>query len=246
MIEAQIICCHPCDIPDLGIVGLKRGEQRWVSMAAAQTSADLRKEQGKGNVRVNRKARRLNANPRRPAPPFVAQSRPQNNERAENKVVEKRVETVVEKTIVQEVDTEKLKQELLGDLIPGIREAIAAEVGKVATQAAQAAPQPAPAPQAAIDPAQLEGVLENVLRRVGGSVGAPGAGGSSGGARRPSGPAEPVFIPNQIVAKDAKAKIDVKQQATEGGEDLDDAQAALRALKRQRRGKKNGNEENKS
>ena len=46
MIEAKIICSHPCDIPDLGIIGLKRGEERWVSVAAAQASQDLTKEQG--------------------------------------------------------------------------------------------------------------------------------------------------------------------------------------------------------
>lgn len=247
MIEAQIICCHPCDIPDLGIVGLMRGEQRWVSDAAARGSSDLRKEQAKGNVRVSRKPRRPNANPRRPAPPFVAQSRPQNNERPANQpVVEKITETIVEKTVVQEVDTEKLRQELLGDLVGGLREVIAEEVGKAVSQAAPQAPQQAPAPAAVLDAAQLESVLENVLGRMGPVATGGGAGTTSGRARKPSGPEEPLFIPKQIVPKDTKGKIDVKQKATEGGGDLDDAQAALRALKRNKRGKKNGNEENKS
>jgi hypothetical protein len=160
-------------------------------------------------------------------------------------VVEKHTETVVEKTVVQEVDTEKLKAELLGDLIPGLRSVIAEEVGKMAAQSAPQAPQAAPAPQAALDAAQLESVLEGVLQRVmpaGGAV-APG---SSGRARKPSGPEEPVFIPGQIVSKDTKAKIDVKKKTSEGGGDLDDAQAALRALRGNRRGKKNVNEENES
>lgn len=235
MIEAQIICCHPCDIPDLGIIGLRRGEQRWVSEASARASVDLRKEQGKGNVRVSRKPRR-GQQPKRPPPPFVAQSRPQNNPPTTNMVVEKHTETVVEKTIVQEVDTAKLKEELLGELLPGLRSAIAEEVGKVAAQVASQAPQAAPAAAPGLDAAQLEGVLENVLQRVlpAGGVAAPGA------ARRPSGPKEPVFIPDKIVSKDTKAKIDVKQKTSEGAGDLDDADAALRAL---RRGKKNVNEE---
>jgi len=244
MIEAQIICCNPCDIPDLGIVGLKRGEQRWVSIAAAQSSKDLAKEQGKGNVRVNRKAQRKGAVPTRPAPPFVAHSRPQNKEPADSgKVVEHRIETFVEKTVVQEVDTERLKAELLGDLIPGLRSVIAEEVGKVAAQAASEAAPTAPTPAPALDPAQLEGVLENVLRRV---VPEGGVAGAAPRARKSSGPEEPLFIPDKIVSKDTKAKIDVKQKASEGGEELDDAQAALRALRSKKRGRKNGNEENES
>lgn len=245
MIEAQIICCNPCDIPDLGIVGLKRGEQRWVSIAAAQSSKDLAKEQGKGNVRVARKVQRKTAVPSRPAPPFVAHSRPQNKDPVEknNTVVEHHHETVVRETVVQEVDTEKLKAELLGDLIPGLRSVIAEEVGKVAAQAASEAAIAAPVPAASLDPAQLEGVLENVLRRV---MPEGGVAGVAPRARKSTGPEEPLFIPGKIVSKDTKAKIDVKQKATEGGEDLDDAQAALRALRSKKRGRKNGNEENES
>lgn len=247
MIEAQITVCNPCDIPDLGLEGLKRGEKRWVSLAAAQASQDLIKEQAKGNVRVNRKAQRNNnaasrVAPSRPAPPFVAHSRPQNKEPVDKtqKVIEHHVETVVEKTVVQEVDTDKLKAELLGDLLPGLRAAIAEEVGKVTAQSPSEPTAPAPG----LDAAQLEGVLESVLRRVG----VPSGGGASAGARtrKSSGPEEPVFIPDKIVAKDRKAKIDVKQNASEGGEDLDDAQAALRALRGKKRGRKNGNEENES
>ena len=240
MIEAQILCCHPCDIPDLGIVGLRRGEQRWVSDASAQASADLRKEQGKGNVRVSRKAHRISSNPRRPAPPFVAQSRPQNRPPPENKVIEKHTETVIEKTVIQEVDTVKLKEELLEELMGGLRSVIAEEVGKVAAQVASHTPQAAPAPASSLDATHLENVLESVLRRVG-SGGVPGpVRGPSGPKRGPSGPKEPVFIPDKIVSKDTKAKIDVKQKTSEGAGDLDDAEAALRALRGKRRGKKEG------
>jgi len=170
----------------------------------------------------------------------VAHSRPQNNPPLTNTVVEKHTETVIEKTVVQEVDTEKLKAELLGDLLPGLQSAIAAEMGKMAAQMVSPAPQEALAAPAPVDPAQLEAAMENVLRRVGMPSGGTGA---APGARRSSGPAEPVFIPKTIVSKDTKAKIDVKQKTSEGAGDLDDADAALRALRSKRRGKKNVNEE---
>lgn len=234
MIEAHILCCHPCDIPDLGIVGLRRGEQRWVSEVSARASKDLRKEQGKGNIRVTRKARRLNQTPKRPAPPFVAQSRPQNNVRPEKPVVEKATEIVIERTVVQEVDTDKLKEELLTDLMGGLRSVIAEEVGKMAAQNVSEPVQAPQAPAPGLDAAQLEGVLESVLRRV-----IPSGGMSpSKGARLPPGPHEPLFIPNQIVPKNAKAKIKVNQKASEDGTEFDDAQAALRALRGKKRGKK--------
>jgi len=161
-------------------------------------------------------------------------------------VVEKHTETVIEKTVVQEVDTEKLKRELLGDLIPGLRSVIAEEVGKAAALSASQAPQAAVAPATGMDAAQLEGVLESVLQRVMPAGGVAASGATPGRSSKPSGPEEPVFIPSQIVSKGSKSKIDVKQKTSEGAGDLDDAEAALRALRGKRRGKKNGNEENKS
>lgn len=244
MIEAQIICCEKCEIPDLGLA-MMPGEEQWVSEAVARNSKDLRRVQGMGKVRVYRKARQMPRNPKRPPPPFVARSRPQVVDRGEPKVVE--VEKVVEKVVEvervevvkQEVDTEKLKAELLGDLLPGLRAVVAEEMSKAVAQAAPAPAQEVPAPAPSVDPEQLESVLERVVRRVvpaGGAV--PGT-----AAARASGPEEPLFIPGNIVDKDAKAKIDVKSKATEGTDDLDDAQAALREIKRKRRAKKDGNEE---
>lgn len=238
MIEALITCNEPCDIPDLGIFKFMRGEERWVSDAKALASKDLKKEQMKGNVSVTRKSRRnLQQSPKRPQPPFVAQSRPSNQERSAVKP-----ETVVEKTVVQEVDTDKLKQDLLGELLPGLRAVVADEIRKATAESAPQAPAQSATQQGGIDAAQMADVLESVLRRV-----APSgvAASSSGTSRKPSGPEEPLFIPGKIVAKDAKAKIDVKQKATEGGDGIDDAQEALRALKRKKRGRKNV-EENES
>jgi len=241
MIEAKIICSHPCDIPDLNIFGLKRGEERWVSASAAQASQDLAKEQGKGHVRVYRKVRRKEAAPRRPAPPFVAGSRPPVPERAEPEVVEKHIERVVEVESSVDVDelARKMKSELIGDLIPDLKEAIAQEVGRALAEHPQKAPEPAPAASPSMDAAQLESMLEGVLRRVGVS----GGGGGAREGSRAKGPEDPLFIPTAIVDKDAKGKISVKSKKSEGTDDLDDAQAALREMKRARRGRKKGNEE---
>lgn len=243
MIEAQIICCEPCDIPDLGIVGLRRGEERWVSIAAADASSDLAKEQRKGNVRVYRKVRRMEKAPRRPPPPFVAGSRPQVAPRLEPEVIEKHVEVERIVEVESKIDTDelarKMKAELIGDFVPGLRAAIAEEVGKVlAAREPQEVPQPVPAQQPGIDAAQLENVLESVLRRVGAPAGAGARQGST-----PDGPEDPLFIPTAIVDKDAKGKITVKSKKTEGTDDLDDAQAALREMKRARRGRSKGSQE---
>lgn len=248
MIEAKIICSHPCDIPDLGINGLKRGEERWVTVAAAQASQDLAKEQRKGNVRVYRKVRRMEAAPRRPAPPFVSASRPAARERAEPEVVEKHVEVerIVEVESSVDVDevARKMKSELLEDLIPNLKEVISEEVNRAVAahqpqEKPQETPQEAPAPQQGFDAAQLESVLEGVLRRVGVS----GGGSAASGGSRAKEDDGPIFIPKAIVDKDAKGKITVKSKKSEGTDDLDDAQAALREMKRARRGRKKGNEE---
>ena len=231
MIEAQIICCEKCEIPDLGL-SLMPGQEEWVADAVARSSTDLQRVQGMGKVRVYRKARRMNRNPKRPPPPFVMRSRPQVVDQSTPKVVEKIVEKVVEKIVEvpQEVDTEKIKAELLKDLLPGLRAVVAEEMSKVVAQQAPQTPQQAPQ---GIDPEQLESVLERVVRRV-----VP-AGGVASRTRKNAASEEPLFIPGNIVDKDVEAKIDVASKATEDTEDLDDAQAALREIKRRRRAKKN-------
>jgi hypothetical protein len=244
MIEAKIICSHPCDIPDLGITGLKRGEERWVSISAADASQDLLKEQRKGNVRVYRKVRRRETAPRRPAPPFVAASRPRVPERKEPEVIEKHheVERVVEASVNVEELARRMKSELIGDLIPDIKEAIAQEVGKALAQQPQQPQQPRELTEPAapaMDAAQLESLLESVLRRVG----VQGGGTASQQAETAEGPEDPLFIPSVIIDKGAKGKITVKSKKSKGTDDLDDAQAALREMKRARRGKKKDNEE---
>lgn len=238
MIEAQIICSNPCNIGDLGIVGLKRGDERWVSVAAAERSRDLAKEQGKGNVRVYRKARRMESAPRRPPPPFVAASRPQVHDRAGPEVVEKRVE--IERVV--EVDTDELARKMKDELLGDIKSVIAQEVGKALAAQEPPAPQAAvPAPEPGLDATQLENVLEGVLRRVGVSGGGSGGGGKQGSTK---GPEDPLFIPTDIVDKDARGKITVKSKESEGTDDLDEAGAALREMKRRSRaGKTKGNEE---
>ena len=237
MIEANIRCSHPCDIPDLGIFELKRGEERWVSIALAERSMDLAKEQAKGHVHVSRKVRRMEPAPRRPAPPFVARSRPMVRQRVEPEVIEKHIEVERIVEVESKIDTDelarKMKAELMGDLIPGIRDVIAQEVGKIlASQEPQVPPEPVAPPQPGLDATQLESVLEGVLRRVGVSGGGP--------ASTARGPDDPLFIPKDIVDKNAKGKITVKSKESENTDDLDDAGAALREMKRAERGRKKG------
>lgn len=228
MIEAQIICSAPCDIPDLGLYGLQRGDERWVSDLAAKRSQDLVKEQRRGAVRVYRKTRRTEAaSPRRPAPPFVAHSRP-SRERPEappqqqERVIER--ETVVERVEVSApVDTEALarqmKAEILGDLLPGIRAVVQEEVGRAAANSGE---------RAGIDAEQLENVLESVMRRVM-PAGAPAQGSSP---QRRTEAKEPLFIPSTIVDKDAKGRISVKSETSGETDDLDDANEMLRKMRR--------------
>jgi hypothetical protein len=228
-LEAQIICSAPCDIPDLGIYGLKRGEERWVSDVVASRSQDLVKECGKGNVRVYRKSRKMVPPPRRPPPPFVARSRPSGErpdvqvarqEPAEGKVIEKIIERVVE--VSTPMDTEALarqvKAEILGDLLPGIRAVVQEEMGKTGS---------------GIDAGQLENVLESVLRRVM-PAGGVGGGTSRTPARRSPEADEPLFIPTALVDKDAKSRISVKTETGGESESLDGAQELLREMKRRR------------
>lgn len=240
MIEAHIICSSPCDIPDLGIFKLQRGEERWVSLMAAEKSRDLEKEQRKGNVRWFRKSRRMerqtprnprtDAAPRPPPPPFVARSRPSGERPGtaspETRVVE--VEKVVERVVEVEkpVDQEALanmKAEILGDMraeiLGDMRSMIAEEVGKAA--------------QSGIDASQLESTLESVMRRVmpAGGAGTPARGSSS---ETPEGPEDPLFFPTDIVDKEAKSRIAVKSEKSEETGDLDDAQALLREMKKGR------------
>jgi hypothetical protein len=219
MIEAQIICSNPCKIPDLDL-DLQRGEQVWLSVELAQSSSDLKREQAKGNVRVMRKPRRMDRrDPVRPAPPFVALTRPQH------KPPDNRPAPVVEAV----VDTDAIAREVQQKIVEGLRPMIAEELGKALANQPQQEAAPAPAPPAAqLDPAQLAGVLEGVLRRV------MPTGGTAPAAGRAADAEDPLYMPANLVDKSAKAKIEVKETSSTETSDLDDAAAALRKIKRGR------------
>lgn len=230
MIEAHIICCAPCDIPDLGIYGLQRGEERWVSLLSAESSQDLRKEQGKGNIRVARKSRRVAKQLPRVTPPFVVASRPSSQPlqiaapSAEPTVVEVPVEVPAQ--VDQDEIANKVRKELVGDLVPSLRQLIAEEVGKAISSQVSQEPSEKEAP--AVGAAEIASVMESVLRKMG-----------TGGASAPSaGPEDPLFIPNDLVNKDAKGKISIETAQSSGASDLDDAQELLRQMKKARKGKK--------
>jgi len=253
MIEAQIICCNPCDIRDLGIEGLCRGEERWVTLHAANSSKDLLHEQRKGNIRVYRKVRKEKAAPKRPHPPFVAGSRPQVIKRPVAQVPRPPTPEPLpapdpppapEPPPAPQVNTseiaDKVRADLLNDLLPGLREAISQEVSKaVSSNNQQHSADPAPQQQG-LDATQLEAVFEKVVRRM-----APVGGSSSGqeDSRKIRGPEEPLFIPKSLVDKNTKGKITVSSKKSEGSDDIDSASDALRALKRAGRGRKKGSED---
>ena len=242
MIEAHIICSHPCDIPDLGIIGLKRGEERWISIAASQSSQDLLKEQAKGNVRVYRRVRRNSPTkaPRRPAPPFVAKSRPQSIERPQT---EEKEPQVVEAHIDTDALAKKMKAELLGDLLPNIQDMLAQEVSKVLAAQEKTVPaSPGPSSNAGLETEQLEAVLEGVLRRVGmgsRSVSPTGSPVESSSADLE----DPIFVPSNIVDKNTKGRITISSKESAGADDLDDAQAILRKMKKAKQNKQKDNTE---
>jgi hypothetical protein len=221
-LEAQILCSHPCEIPDLGL-RLLRGEERWLCWQVAAGSSDLRKELAKGNVRVYRKARRDKA-PKLPQPPFVALQRPLP--RPQSKAEPAVEERVVEPSLDIDALAMKIKTELIGDLRPAISEEVGRAVAEVqASQASQGAP---------LDAGQLETVLESVLRRVLPSGSVPSAPSVSAPAvSRAAAPEDPLYMPTRLVDPETRAKITVQKQETENAE-VDEAAEALRAHRKRR------------
>ena len=99
-----------------------------------------------------------------------------------------------------------------------------------AQQDAQETP-PTPAP---FDAGQLEHLLEAVLRRV-----MPASGGAPSQEKIVEFE-EPLYLPGKLVDKNAKARIAVRERASEeDGGDLDDAASALRKFKKRRAGRTN-------
>lgn len=239
MIEAQIICSAPVEIPDLGL-DLSRGEKVWVNDRLARNSQDLRRAIETGKVRVYRKNRRakkvLAKAPARPPPPFVQRSRPKPRVYEQPEPIETIIEktTIIEQTIDPEEVARQVKTELLGDL----RNTVAEEIGKAMAaaqeaQMAQAAQASPPPPQAVVaqDPEQMAALIETVIKRVQQTQ----EGGNQAEAQKPQVPADPLYMPTNIVDKDAKAAISVSSKTSDDDGGVDDAAAALRALKKKRK-----------
>jgi hypothetical protein len=221
VIEARLICSNPCEVPDLGL-DLKRGEEVWMAYAAAQRSEDLRKEISKGNIRMSRATRRPEQALPRHLPPFVALHRspgpkPQASRSPEPPTLEPhKVEAPAQ------IDLDDLARRVRADLLGDVRATVAEEV----TRALAAMP---PAAAAGVDSAQIASVLESVLRRV-----LP-TGGTAAAApvRSVATSDEPLYMPTNIVDRDAKGKVVLQTDSSGETGDLDDAATALRELKRQ-------------
>lgn len=211
MIEVQIICSNPCLIPDLGL-DLKRGEERWISLDNARRSKDLETERAKGNVRVSRQSRRPEKAPPLPPPPFVAltqRTRPKPVEAA------KPPEDPITPSEAPKLDTSAIADEVQEKVMAQLRPLLEAL-----------------APSAPMDATQMAQLFESVVRKVM-PAGAPGVAASA--STRPSAePEAPLYLPTNLVDKDAKAKIDVATTSSNNEEEIDEAAAALRAMKRRK------------
>ena len=78
------------------------------------------------------------------------------------------------------------------------------------------------------DASALEARLEQVVTKVLGGIRVSGSG---GGDNSFGGPDEPLYIPTGIV-RDGAESLDVQSESSEGGEGLDDAASALKALRK--------------
>lgn len=203
-----------------------------MSWQAALSSADLRKEIEKGSVRVERKTRKPGQTSRH-LPPFVALNRTPGPGVASH--VRASVELKVEppKAEPVAVDVEEIARRVRDELLGDVRATVSDEISRALASMPQS-----------LDATQMSAVLEGVLRKVLPAGGAAAPVASSAPRARASAPAdEPLYMPTNIVDKDAKGKVVLESQSSEEIGDLDDAAAALRELKRQR-GKTHGNQEN--
>jgi hypothetical protein len=239
MIQAHLICCEPVDIPDLGLK-LKRGEEVWLDDLVARNSSDLRRAQSTGKVRVSRSNRRYAKPPRvLPASHTQPKPKPRVYAKPEPEIIERTVieERIVEKVVTADVDTDEIATKIRAQMLGDLREVVAQEVSKMMTpQAPQEAPEAAPSQAPAMDAEQMATVMEAAMKRVlasqgGGVVVTSG----SSSARKTPGPEEPLYMPSNLVNKDAKAAISVKTETSKTGDELDDATAALRALKKKKK-----------
>lgn len=118
-------------------------------------------------------------------------------------------------------------------------------VAEAATAAArQAIASMAPLMQSMMDAAQatpdasaLEDRLEQVVTKVLGGLRIRGASGGAAEGESFDGPEEPLFIPTGIV-RDSAESLDVQSESSGGGEGLDNAASALKALRKRTPAKK--------
>jgi hypothetical protein len=215
MMEARIECkIREYPIADLGLM-LRRGQIEWVDATKAKGSKELTHAVRIGAVSVRYEERFKVAKhpdpPPRRAPPSVGMSRPRRKTAPKASPPAQPV-----------VDTEAIAKRAEEAARKAAREEGAATRAELA-RLRQAIEQGSST--GSINQGQLEAALKNVLGGL--NISTAGAPSSGPAAAAPSGPEEPVFIPDNIVDKDAKADIKVESKASEG-DGLDDAAAALR------------------
>jgi len=235
--ETQIICCEPCEIPDLSL-NLHRGEEAWVANVLAKSSKDLKRVVAMGHVRVYQRMRDKKK-ARRHAPPSYQRLKPQVRTQTpaapvvpvaapEQVIVEKIVERVVVEKVIEAPNTEALtaqiKRDLLGEMAGTIEAAVAAAMALQASQAPQAPP--------ALDAAAMAAIVQQA---VAAALPAPVGGGVvvAPSRRREDTEEAPLYLPTGIVDKNTKAEISVQSESKGSGE-LDEATKLLREMKRRK------------
>jgi hypothetical protein len=214
--EARITCrASRYRIGDLDLT-MRHGEVAYVPEADARASSELRCAERGGGVTVRYvercKVAKRPPPPKKPLPPSVRMSRPNRDGMGQPR---------------READEPEVVGVTAEDIRQVVREEVRAALGGVS--------------QPGMDPEQLRAILADALGSaptINPGVGLPPAGPAQV-APDTSETDEPVFIPANIVDKDAKADITVESTETEA-DDLDAAAAALarvrpKAKKRKRR-----------
>jgi len=233
MKEARVTCkIEQIKLPDMGIT-LVRGQEVWFGEREARRSADLNHARKIGAIDLRWETRCRVSKP--PAPPHFRKLRPGVRKQIEPSrpepakpapapapsvdldLIGKQVKAQVAAEMARQMgQLEGQMETMRTDIVSQVTAALSGQKGMDAEQMA----------------AVLKATLEQVLPAHSAAVAAPAAKGHATVSSD-----APMFIPEGIV-KETKGKVKV-QQATGSTGGLDDAAAALKALKRKKKDKTN-------
>lgn len=220
MIEARIEClCPSYRLSDLTVGGqpvvLREGQVMWVSEADARASQAVAHARKVGAISVEWRERCQVAKPKSPTPPWL-------NRNATKPRRALPAEAPPPPAPQPSVDTEEVARRAEAAAAEAARKEMHKGLEEIKALLVQAQHKVAPE---SITQEQLEAALRNVLPAQQHTI-------SDGGVTVTTD--EPVFIPKDIVKKDADAAISIESEAS-GGDSLDAAAEALKATKPKRR-----------